>query len=77
MPQSPSVLVAVGAHEAPKVPNQKYKNIFTEYNIQQITKVSDADFYNRVVTKPNIITCVHQPFSFSKDIKEWIITKNK
>ena len=54
MPQYPSVLVAVGAHEAPKVPNQKYKNIFTEYNIQQITKVSDADFYNRVVTKPNI-----------------------
>ena len=50
MPQSPSVLVAVGAHEAPKVPNQKYKNIFTEYNIQQITK--------HVIIKPKIMRLI-------------------
>ena len=54
MPKPSSVLVAVGAHEAPKIPNQNYKNLFTEYNVQAITKVSDANFYNRVIAQPNI-----------------------
>ena len=48
MPQSPSVLVAVGAHEAPKVPNQKYKNIL-EHNgyVVETATIQDLAFHIR------------------------------
>jgi hypothetical protein len=55
MSKSPSVLVAVGSGDRPKLPNQNYESIFTEYNISALLGAApDGDFYNRVVRHPAI-----------------------
>ncbi|MAF24221.1 hypothetical protein CL634_01340 [bacterium] len=54
MSKSPSVLVAVGSGNHPKLPKQNYANIFTEYNISSLKKTPDSAFYNRVVRHPAI-----------------------
>lgn len=53
MPESPSVLVAVGSSRTPKLPKQSYSHIFTKYNISTIP-VADAHFYNKTVQSPEV-----------------------
>ena len=45
MSESPNVLIAVGNTTEGAIPQQNYKNIFTEFNIASINTESDADFY--------------------------------
>ena len=54
MPESPSVLVAVGNGNSHKLPTQDYPNIFTEYNIGSLGETPNGDFYNRVARHPAI-----------------------
>ena len=45
----PNVLIGVGNNPQPKIPKQKYTNLFTEYNISSLLEVeSDAMFFNRI-----------------------------
>ena len=46
MSESPNVLIAVGNTTEGAIPQQNYKNIFTEFNIASFNTESDADFYN-------------------------------
>lgn len=54
MSQFPSVLVAVGQSKNAKLPRQKYKNIFTRYNMGGMATVPDRHFFNEVVRNPSI-----------------------
>ena len=53
MSESPNVLVAVGNTTAGEIPQQDYKNIFTEFNIASFNTESDADFYNTTIQSPS------------------------
>ena len=49
MSQSPNILVAVGEGNRGYIPQQTYRNLFTEFNIKDIGLSrfnNDADFYN-------------------------------
>ena len=45
MSKSPNVLVAVGTSQKGHIPQQTYKNIFTQYNMGSFPE-SDVDFFN-------------------------------
>ena len=49
MSESPSVLVSVGLVTSAKLPRQAYENIFTRYNLAEISPLPDAEFYNRAL----------------------------
>ena len=49
MSESPNVLIAVGNTTEGEIPQQNYKNIFTEFNIASFHTESDADFYNTTI----------------------------
>ena len=53
MSESPNVLIAVGNTTEGAIPQQNYKNIFTEFNIASINTESDADFYNITIQAPS------------------------
>ena len=56
MSEPPNVLIAVGnttEGEIPQLPQQNYKNIFTEINIVSFHTESDADFYNITIQAPS------------------------
>ena len=49
MSEPPNVLIAVGNTANGEIPQQNYKNIFTEFNIGSFNTESDADFYNTTI----------------------------
>jgi len=53
MSESPNVLIAVGNTTEGEIPQQNYKNIFTEFNIASFNTESDADFYNITIQAPS------------------------
>ena len=53
MSESPNVLIAVGNTTEGEIPQQNYKNIFTEFNIASFNTKSDADFYNIATQAPS------------------------
>ena len=53
MSESPNVLIAVGNTTEGEIPQQNYKNIFTEFNIASFNTESDADFYNTTIQAPS------------------------
>ena len=52
MSEPPNVLIAVGNTTEGEIPQQDYKNIFTEFNIASFNAESDADFYNSTIQAP-------------------------
>ena len=53
MSEPPNVLIAVGNTTKREIPQQDYKNIFTEFNIASFNTGSDADFYNATIHAPS------------------------
>ena len=53
MSEPPNVLIAVGNTTEGEIPQQDYKNIFTEFNIGSFNTKSDADFYNMTIEAPS------------------------
>jgi len=53
MSEPPNVLIAVGNTAEGHIPQQNYKNIFTEFNIDSFDTESDADFYNITIKAPS------------------------
>jgi len=47
MPESPNVLIAVGRAKKGHIPQQNYKNIFTQYNMASMP-LPDASFYTNM-----------------------------
>ena len=48
MPESPNILVAVGKSKKGHIPQQTYENIFTKFNVNSFSKLSDGGFYNTI-----------------------------
>ena len=48
MSQSPHVLISMGSHHSPKMPQQDYENIIVNYNIG-MSASSDAAFFNQSI----------------------------